>query len=264
MATVLIENLTKVYPPSLNHPVQVQALGGLNMSVTGNVFVAIVGPSGSGKTTLLNIVAGVERPTSGSVRALHEGVPAQIGYVFQEPRLLPWRTVVDNMLYVQDRKSDQLRREAEFYLKMVGLSEVSHLYPSQLSGGMQQRVGIARAFLVNPDVLLLDEPFSHLDSLTGRALRDYLQRIWLQTRKTALFVTHDVTEAVELADRIVMLRPRWRGLRRHPHQPAPTTAPRRSRCARHAGGGDEPLRRHGRRGPLRRPGPLDDHPDPDG
>ncbi len=207
MATVLIENLTKIYPPTLNHARQVQALGGLNMSITGNVFVAIVGPSGSGKTTLLNIVAGVERPTSGSVRALQEGVPAQIGYVFQEPRLLPWRTVVDNMLYVQDRKSDRSRREAEFYLQMVGLSEVADLYPSQLSAGMQQRVGIARAFLVNPDVLLLDEPFSHLDALTGRSLRDYLQRIWLQTRKTALFVTHDVTEAVELADRIIMLRP---------------------------------------------------------
>ena len=207
MATVLIENLTKVFPPTLNHPTQVQALGGLNMSVTGNVFVAVVGPSGSGKTTLLNIVAGVERPTSGSVRALQDGVPAQIGYVFQEPRLLPWRSVVDNMLYVQDRKSDRSRREAEFYLQMVGLSDVADLYPSQLSAGMQQRVGIARAFLVNPDVLLLDEPFSHLDALTGRSLRDYLQRIWLQTRKTALFVTHDVTEAVELADRIIMLRP---------------------------------------------------------
>ena len=207
MATILIENLTKVYPPTQNNPAQVQALGGLSMSVSGNVFLAVVGPSGCGKTTLLNIVAGVERATSGSARALQDGVPAKVGYVFQEPRLLPWRTVVDNMLYVQDRKSDRSRREAEFYLQMVGLSEVADLYPSQLSGGMQQRVGIARAFLVNPDVLLLDEPFSHLDALTGGSLRDYLQRIWLQTRKTALFVTHDVSEAVELADRIVMLRP---------------------------------------------------------
>ena len=207
MATVVIENLTKVYPPTINHPSQVQALGGVSMSVTGNVFVAVLGPSGSGKTTLLNIVAGVERATSGSVRVLQDGVPAQVGYVFQEPRLLPWRTVVNNMLYVQDRKSDRSRREAEFYLQMVGLSEVADLYPAQLSAGMQQRVGIARALLVNPDVLLMDEPFSHLDALTGRALREYLQRIWLQTRKTALFVTHDVTEAVELADRIVLLRP---------------------------------------------------------
>lgn len=207
MATVIIENLTKIYPPTINNPMQVQALGGLSMSVTGNVLVAIIGPSGSGKTTLLNIVAGVERPTSGSVRSLQDGVPAKVGYVFQEPRLLPWRTVLDNMVYVQDRKSDRSRREAEFYLQMVGLGEVANLYPAQLSGGMQQRVGIARAFLVNPDVLLLDEPFSHLDALTGRALRDYMQRIWLQTRKTALFVTHDVSEAVELADRIVMLRP---------------------------------------------------------
>ena len=152
-------------------------------------------------------MAGVDTPTSGSVRAVHEGVPAQIGYVFQEPRLLPWRTVLNNMLYVQDRKSDRSRREAEFYLEMVGLSKVAHLFPSQLSTGMQQRVGIARAFLVNPNILLMDEPFSHMDALTGRSLREYLQRVWLHTRKTALFVTHDVSEAVELADRIVMLRP---------------------------------------------------------
>ncbi len=207
MATVLIDNLTKIFPPTATHPSQVQALGGVNISVTGNVLVAILGPSGSGKTTLLNIVAGVEEPTSGTVRAVQDSVPAQISYVFQEPRLLPWRTVVDNMLYVQDRKSDRSRREAEFYLSMVGLSEVGDLYPSQLSAGMQQRVGIARAFLVNPDVLLMDEPFSHLDALTGRSLREYVQRIWLQTRKTALLVTHDVNEAVELADRIVLLRP---------------------------------------------------------
>ena len=207
MATILIENLTKIYPPTPAYPHQVQALGGVNASVTGNVFVAVLGPSGSGKTTLLNIVAGVEQPTAGSVRAVQDGIPAQIGYVFQEPRLLPWRTVLNNMLYVQDRKSDRARREAEFYLTMVGLSEVAHLYPSQLSTGMQQRVGIARAFLVNPDVLLMDEPFSHMDAITGRSLRDYLQRIWLNTRKTTLFVTHDVGEAVELADRVLLLRP---------------------------------------------------------
>ncbi len=207
MATVLIENLTKVFPPTANQPNQVQALGGLNLSITGNVLVAVLGPSGCGKTTLLNIVAGVEQPTSGSVRSVQDGVPAHISYVFQEPRLLPWRTVVNNMIFVQDRKSDRSRREAEFYLSMVGLGDVADLYPSQLSGGMQQRVNIARAFLVNPDILLMDEPFSHLDALTGRSLRDYLQKIWSQTRKTALLVTHDVNEAVELADRIIMMRP---------------------------------------------------------
>ncbi len=207
MATILIENLTKIFPPTTNQPNQVQAVGGVNMSITGNVLVAIVGPSGCGKTTLLNIVAGVEQPTSGTVRSVQDGVPAHISYVFQEPRLLPWRTIVNNMLFVLDRKSDRSRREAEFYLSMVGLSEVADLYPSQLSAGMQQRVNIARAFLVNPDILLMDEPFSHLDALTGRSLRDYLQRIWIQTRKTAILVTHDVNEAVELADRIIMMRP---------------------------------------------------------
>ena len=207
MATVLIENLTKIYPPTSNQPNQIQAIGGVNISITGNVLVAVVGPSGCGKTTLLNIVAGVEQPTSGTVRSVQDGVPAQVSYVFQEPRLLPWRTIVNNMLYVLDRKSDRSRREAEFYLQMVGLGEVTNLYPSQLSGGMQHRVNIARAFLVNPDILLMDEPFSHLDALTARSLRDYLQRIWLQTRRTAILVTHDVNEAVELADRIIMMRP---------------------------------------------------------
>ncbi len=207
MATILIENLTKIFPPTTNQPNQIQAIGGVNISITGNVLVAIVGPSGCGKTTLLNIVAGVEQSTSGTVRSVQDGVPAHISYVFQEPRLLPWRTIVNNMLFVLDRKSDRSRREAEFYLSMVGLSEVANLYPSQLSAGMQQRVNIARAFLVNPDVLLMDEPFSHLDALTGRSLRDYLQRIWLQTRKTAILVTHDVNEAVELADRVIMMRP---------------------------------------------------------
>ncbi|WP_419910577.1 ABC transporter ATP-binding protein [Candidatus Poriferisodalis sp.] len=207
MATILIENLTKIYPPTPMYPQQVQALGGISLSVTGNVFVAVLGPSGSGKTTLLNIVAGTDTPTAGTVQVVQDGVPAQIGYVFQEARLLPWRSVLQNMLYVQNRKSDRSKREAEFYLSMVGLSEVAHLYPAQLSAGMQQRVGIARAFLVNPDILLMDEPFSHMDALTGRSLRDYLQRIWLHTRKTALFVTHDVGEAIELADRILMLRP---------------------------------------------------------
>ena len=207
MATIQIENLTKVFPPSEMFPQQVQALGGVSMTVTGNVFVAVVGPSGSGKTTLLNIIAGVEPLTSGVVRTVQDGVPARVGYVFQEPRLLPWRTVVGNMLYVQERVTDRARREAEFYLEMVGLAEVANLYPSQLSAGMQQRVGVARAFLVNPDVLLMDEPFSHLDALTGRALRTYLQQVWGHTRKTAVLVTHDVGEAVELADRILMLRP---------------------------------------------------------
>ena len=207
MASVVIDNVTKIYPPTVTNPYRVQALGGINLSFSGNMLVAVLGPSGSGKTTLLNIVAGVESPTSGLVRAVHDGTPARIGYVFQEARLLPWRSVLNNMLYVLDRKSDRSRREAEFYLKMVGLSEVAHLYPAQLSAGMQQRVGIARAFLVNPDLLLMDEPFSHMDALTGRSLRDYLQRVWLHTRKTALFVTHDVGEAVQLADRIMILRP---------------------------------------------------------
>ena len=225
MATVLIENLTKIYPPTITYPHRVQALGGVNMSVTGNVFVAVLGPSGSGKTTLLNIVAGVETPTSGSVRAVQDGVPAQVGYVFQEPRLLPWRTVLNNMLYVQDRKSDRSRREAEFYLTMVGLNEVAHLYPSQLSAGMQQRVGIARAFLVNPDILLMDEPFSHMDALTGRSLRGVsAEGVAAHSQDGAVRDSRRVRGGgAGRPDRDAA--PRRRGVRRHSGQPAEAPQP---------------------------------------
>jgi NitT/TauT family transport system ATP-binding protein len=167
-----------------------------------------VGPSGCGKSTLLNIVSGVERATSGTVTVVDdEGEAARLGYVFQDPRLLPWRNVMDNMLYVQDDRTPQRREQMVEYLRMVGLDGHTDYFPSQLSGGMQQRVGIARAFGVEPDLLLMDEPFSHLDAITARGLRDQLQDIWAQTKKTVLFVTHDVMEAVQLSDRIIVLAP---------------------------------------------------------
>jgi NitT/TauT family transport system ATP-binding protein len=126
--------------------------------------------------------------------------------VFQDARLLPWRTVMDNMMYVRD-DGDAGAAKAARYLDMVGLSHTHEMFPGQLSGGMQQRVGIARAFSVEPDLLLMDEPFSHLDAITARSLRDHLQELWSATRKTVLFVTHDVVEAVQLSDRIIVLAP---------------------------------------------------------
>ena len=125
---------------------------------------------------------------------------------FQDPRLLPWRTVMANLGSVQ-RERDGWQRRAQHYLDLVGLSHVADRFPAQLSGGQQQRIGIARAFSVEPDVLLMDEPFSHLDAMTSRTLREHLERIWLETRRTVMFVTHDVTEAVQLSDRIVVLAP---------------------------------------------------------
>src|SRR5829696_1809732 len=133
--------------------------------------------------------------------------PARLGYVFQEPRLLPWRTVMQNMLYVIEGSPAEARDRAITYLRMVGLPNAADQFPSQLSGGMQQRVGIARAFSVEPDLLLMDEPFSHLDAITARGLREQLQEIWAQKKKTVVFVTHDVVEAVELSDRIIGLQP---------------------------------------------------------
>jgi NitT/TauT family transport system ATP-binding protein len=206
MAQVVIDRLSKTFPPPQKGGDPVVAIGGISLVVEGNVFVSIVGPSGCGKSTLLNILSGVETPTNGTVSVTEGGRPAHLGYVFQDARLLPWRTVMDNMLYVRD-DGDAGNARAARYLDMVGLSHTHEMFPGQLSGGMQQRVGIARAFSVDPDLLLMDEPFSHLDAITARSLRDHLQELWSATRKTVLFVTHDVVEAVQLSDRIIVLAP---------------------------------------------------------
>lgn len=198
-------NLTKTFPSHSKGGLPVQAIQGISFEMSGQVFVSLVGPSGCGKSTLLNIVSGVDTPTTGSVTVTQDGEPARMGYVFQEPRLLPWRTVIQNMLYVSDLPEEDARANALEYLEMVGLSHAIDMFPGQLSGGMQQRVGIARAFSVNPDLLLMDEPFSHLDAITARSLREELQEMWNETRKTVLFVTHDVMEAVQLSNRIITL-----------------------------------------------------------
>jgi NitT/TauT family transport system ATP-binding protein len=206
MATLRIQNLTKTFPPVNKGGNPVRAIRDISFEMSGQVFVSVVGPSGCGKSTLLNIVSGVDTPSSGTVSVTQDGKKAQMGYVFQDPRLLPWRTVLQNMLYVSDLPDDQARANALNYLTMVGLEDTTDMFPGQLSGGMQQRVGIARAFSVAPDLLLMDEPFSHLDAITARSLRDHLQELWAETRKTVLFVTHDVIEAVQLSDRIVILK----------------------------------------------------------
>jgi NitT/TauT family transport system ATP-binding protein len=202
MATVSVVNLRKVFPAEGR---DVVALEDVSFEASGHTFVSIVGPSGCGKSTLLNILAGVETPTEGTADITKESSRARVGYVFQAPRLLPWRSVMENMLFVQPEKTDEVRERAARYLDMVGLSEQHKTWPAQLSGGMQQRVGIARAFSIEPDALLMDEPFSHLDAITARGLRRELHSMWMETKKTVLFVTHDVGEAVELSNRIVIL-----------------------------------------------------------
>ncbi len=205
MATLTIDRLHKSFPPVDRKSEPTTAIEELTFEISGHVFASVVGPSGCGKSTLLNVVSGIDAPTRGSVTVSEGGRAARLGYVFQDPRLLPWRTVMQNMLYVLD--GPEANEQARKYLSMVGLEDSTEKFPAQLSGGMQQRVGIARAFSVEPDLLLMDEPFSHLDAITARGLREQLQAIWLQTNKTVLFVTHDVMEAVQLSDRIIVLAP---------------------------------------------------------
>jgi NitT/TauT family transport system ATP-binding protein len=206
VAVLKVENLTKVFPAANKNSEPTRALDEIDLEIGEHNFVSLVGPSGCGKSTFLNILSGVEEPSSGRISVSGEGGgEARFGYVFQDPRLLPWRTIIQNMLYVHDDRGQETRRRAMEYLEMVGLARTADMYPAQLSGGMQQRVGIARAFSVDPDLLLMDEPFSHLDAITARALRDQLQEIWNRTRKTVLFVTHDVTEAVQLSEEIIVM-----------------------------------------------------------
>ena len=201
MADITVSNLRKEFGLGAD---KVIALDDVTLNISGHAFVSVVGASGCGKSTLLNILSGIDVPTSGSVRITQNGKPARAGYVFQAARLLPWRSVMDNMLFVQKDRSEETRARCQRYLEMVQLGDKGGKYPGELSGGMQQRVGIARAFSTEPDVLFMDEPFSHLDAITARSLRAELHTIWAETGKTVVFVTHDVGEAVELSNRILV------------------------------------------------------------
>jgi NitT/TauT family transport system ATP-binding protein len=201
MADITIDNLHKEFGLGAD---KVVALENVNVSISGHAFVSVVGPSGCGKSTLLNILSGIDVPSSGRVSITQNGKPARAGYVFQAARLLPWRSVMDNMLFVQKERNAATRERCQHYLEMVQLGDKGGKYPGELSGGMQQRVGIARAFSTEPDVLFMDEPFSHLDAITARTLRKELHTIWAETGKTVVFVTHDVGEAVELSNRILV------------------------------------------------------------
>jgi NitT/TauT family transport system ATP-binding protein len=205
VATLQVEHLNKTFPAIERGSRPTTAIEDLTFEIGGHVFVSVVGPSGCGKSTLLNIVSGIETASRGTVSVSQDGRPARLGYVFQEPRLLPWRTVTQNMRYVLE--GEGIAGRARDYLRMVGLDDAGDKFPAQLSGGMQQRVGIARAFAVEPDLLLMDEPFSHLDAITARSLREQLQEIWTEAKKTVLFVTHDIAEAVQLSNRVLILAP---------------------------------------------------------
>lgn len=184
----------------------------VSLHVGENEFVSILGPSGCGKTTLLRIVAGIEQPTAGAIMVAGEESHEprlDTTLVFQNFRLLPWRTVEDNVAYglrLRGRKKAEARAEAQPYVKLVGLEGRESKYPYQLSGGMQQRVGLARALAIRPDVLLMDEPFGALDAQTRELMQDELLKIWTANRKTVIFVTHSIDEAIVLSDRVVVMQ----------------------------------------------------------
>ena len=189
---------------------ELDVLRGLDVTVQDGAFVAIVGPSGCGKTSFLRIVAGLEQQSAGAVlidgAAVH-GPGADRGFVFQSDNLLPWRTVFANAMIgpeIGGRADAAARERTKALLRLVGLAGFENYYPRQLSGGMRQRVNLARALAVDPRILLMDEPFSALDAQTREIMQTELLRIWEQGRKTALFVTHQIDEAVYLADEVLV------------------------------------------------------------
>jgi ABC-type nitrate/sulfonate/bicarbonate transport system ATPase subunit len=190
----------------------IPVLENINLAVADGEFVCLLGPSGCGKSTLLNTMAGFLSPTSGEVRVNNEIVqgpdPRRI-FVFQERGVFPWLTVEGNIAFgLAKLTREERERRIAHYVQMVGLQGFEKAYPSELSGGMKQRLEVARALAVNPDMLLLDEPFGALDSITRLTMRQELLRIWQTEQKTIVFVTHDIDEAVQLADRVVVMSAR--------------------------------------------------------
>jgi NitT/TauT family transport system ATP-binding protein len=186
---------------------RLRVLDDISFEIADHSFTSILGPSGCGKSTILNLIARLDNHSSGQISI--EG--DRIGFVFQQSRLLNWRTVVENVILpLEQRKFERVavRKLAEKYLSLVGLTGYENYYPLQLSGGMQQRVAIARALAIDPDILLMDEPFSGLDEITARKLRQELLRIWQETGKTILFVTHSISESIFLSQQILIVSPK--------------------------------------------------------
>src|SRR5271156_3958453 len=194
------------------YPNGVHALERFSAGINLGEIVAIIGGSGCGKSTLLRAVAGLDRATSGAVTLDDIAISApheKIGIIFQEPRLLPWLSVADNIGFgLSGLPAHERREKVARALARVGLADKADAWPRELSGGQAQRVAIARALVPQPEVLLLDEPFSALDAFTRRDLQDHLLDLWADTRPTLVLVTHDVDEAVVLADRVMVMRPR--------------------------------------------------------
>ncbi len=208
---IKVEDVTKVF--TNNKGEQQQALAGVDLTVFDTEFICLLGASGCGKTTLLNLMAGFESISSGTIYIDDKPVGSpqpQYQTIFQNYGLFPWRTVEENIEYgleVQGVSLAERRKIAANYMEMVGLEKFRHSHPHQLSGGMQQRVAIARALAVEPEVLFMDEPFGALDALTRFRMQEEITRIWQENKQTIVFVTHDIDEAVFLADRIFIMSP---------------------------------------------------------
>jgi sulfonate transport system ATP-binding protein len=203
---LILERVSKTYPNG------VHALGGVSCQVGLGEIVAVIGGSGSGKSTLLRAIAGLDPASDGTILLDGERITApheKIGVIFQEPRLLPWLNVADNVGFgLDDRPKAERAQRVAAALKRVGLSDKASVWPRELSGGQAQRVAIARALVPRPEVLLLDEPFSALDAFTRTDLQDHLLDLWADAKPTLILVTHDVEEAIVLADRVMVMRPR--------------------------------------------------------
>ncbi|EOS71396.1 hypothetical protein C818_00854 [Lachnospiraceae bacterium MD308] len=206
---MLVENIDMCFSTRKGN---ITALRNLNFEVKRGEFLAIVGPSGCGKSTLINVLAGILKPTGGKVVLDGEEVKEispKMGMVFQKYAAFPWMTVRENISYgprIARKQKSEIERVTNHYSHMVGLEAYEHLYPKELSGGMSKRVDIARAYANQPEVLLMDEPFGALDDITKKQMQIELLNIWGQENKTVIFITHDLEEAIFLADRILVLR----------------------------------------------------------
>ncbi|MDB5793782.1 MAG: transporter family protein, partial [Noviherbaspirillum sp.] len=212
MSTISVNNLTKIFDTASG---RLKILDDVSFAVNDKEFVCLLGPSGSGKSVTLNCIAGLLEATSG--RILVDGAPLNeanlnSGYIFQQPRLMPWRTVKENLQFAlraeHGRKHADEDQRIQKILDLVNLGAYGDFYPHQISGGMQHRVGIARAYIRDPDFLLMDEPFGSLDEMTARHLRSELVATWMRDQRTVIFVTHDIIEACYLADRIIIYTPK--------------------------------------------------------
>ena len=206
---VQLEGLTKCFPTADGDVYT--AVRGINLEVPHGRFISVVGPTGCGKSTLLNAAAGLAPPTEGTVRIHGEplqGLNKRASYMFQQDALLPWKSVLDNVtlgLRVRGVSADEREQRGREWLERVGLGPFASAYPHQLSGGKRKRVAVAQSWIVDPDFIFMDEPFSALDVQTRQLMEDELLRLWTGSNKTVLFVTHDLDEAVSLADEVVLL-----------------------------------------------------------